>query len=142
MKAFSLLMFVCTALSVSAIATRLGDRKTLVPPPEARVEAFLRTLTTGRSQLAPRYLSGELRARAPASDLQRAFRALEAAIGEVENVDARTISADRQSAKARGELMSGSGRRIALDFDLKWERGAWAIAVLPESLMPPDHRQD
>jgi hypothetical protein len=38
--------------------------------------------------------------------------------------------------------MSSGCRRIALDFDLKWERGAWAIAVLPESLMLPDHRQD
>ena len=142
MKAFSLLLFVCTALSVSAIAIRLGDRKTLVPPPEARVEAFLRTLKTGRAQLAPRYLTDELRARAPASNLQRAFRALEAAIGAVENVDARTMSADRQWAKARGELVSAGGRRTALDFDLKWERGAWAIAVLPESLtsLPPERK--
>jgi len=56
-----LLLFVCAALGVTGIATALGDRRTLVRAPKARVEAFLRELQTGRSQLALKYLNDELR---------------------------------------------------------------------------------
>ena len=135
MKAVSLLLFLCAGLSVSGIAIRLGDRQTLVAPPGARVEGFLRELQTRRSQLAVKYLSDELRQHAPASGLQQAFLGLEAAFGDVENVDAETLSWDRQSAKARGQLVSINGRRMALDFSLKWERGQWAIEGLPEPFM-------
>jgi hypothetical protein len=134
MRALSLLVFVCAGLGVSFVSVRLGDRQTLVPPPEARVEAFLRELHTRRSQLAVRYLTGELRRHISASGLQHAFGGVEAAIGDVGNVDAATLSWDRQSARVRGELVSANGRRTVLDFGLKWERGEWTIEVLPEAL--------
>ena len=144
MTAFKLLLFLCAGLGVSAIAIRLGDRQTLVPAPEARVEAFLRELQTHRSQLAVKYLSDDLRQSAAATALQQAFNVLEASIGDVENVDAETLTLDRQSATARGKLVTIKGGPTTLDFGLKWQRGEWAIAVLPEplSVLPPVRMRD
>jgi hypothetical protein len=128
------LVVVLLGVAVGAGAMFLGDRATLVPPPEARVEAFLRQLQTRRSELAMKYLSRELRAQLTASDLRHAFGALEEQLGDVDNVTADTLSYDQTSATARAVLVGPRGVKMPLDFRLIWQRGEWAIQTLPEPL--------
>jgi hypothetical protein len=121
-------------LAASGAATLVGDRTTFVPPPEARVEAFLRQLMTERAELAMKYLSRDLRARMSPAALQQGFDAVEQRIGEIENVTAQTLSWDRQSASARAELVASKRATMTVEFGLTWESGAWAIHDLPQAL--------
>jgi hypothetical protein len=123
-------------LAVSGAATLVGDRMTFVPPPEARVEAFLRQLMARRAELALKYLSRDLRARLSPAALQRELDAIEQRIGEIEDVTAQTLSWDRRSAAARAELIASNRARMPLEFRLTWESGAWAIHDLPGALGP------
>jgi hypothetical protein len=124
-----------TALGVALglVAALAGDRTTLVPPPDARVEAFLRQLSTRRGELALTYLARGLR-QIPASELQDRFAAIERQQGSTWNVTAETLSLDRQSAKVRGELASAHRTKTFLEFGLRWEQGEWVIQELPDSL--------
>lgn len=127
-------------LGIGAGATLLGDRATLVPPPDARVEAFLRELNGRRAELAVKYLARELRGMA-ASELQHRFAAIERDLGALENVTAETLSLDRQSARVRGELVASRHAKRALVFGLRWEHGEWAIQDLPEALRSARERE-
>jgi hypothetical protein len=123
-------------LVVSGAATLVGDRMTFVPPPDVRVEAFLRQLMTRRAELALKYLSRDLRTDVSPSMLQHYFDAIEQQIGEIENVNTQTLSWDRRSAAARAELIASNRTRLPLEFGLTWESGAWAISDLPRELRP------
>jgi hypothetical protein len=120
-------------LGIGTGAALVGDRTTLVAPPDARVEAFLRELKGRRAELAVKYLARELRGMA-APELQHRFAAIERDLGPIENVTADTLSLDRQSASVRGELVASRRAKRALAFGLRWERGEWAIQDLPEGL--------
>jgi hypothetical protein len=121
-------------LGVSNGAIWLGDRMTLVAPPEARAEAFLRELKTRRPALALKYLSRDLRRRVSPRALQRRFDELQEMIGDVEDVRTRTLSYDRQTATARAELLGHPPAQMALDFRFSWESGEWTIRELPSAL--------
>jgi hypothetical protein len=132
--AFGLTLF---GLAINGAATLLGDRTTLVAPPDARVESFLRQLATERSELALEYLSRGLRRRVSASELRDRFAAIEQQIGTIENVTAQTLSLDRQTATARAELAASRSAKVPLGFGLRWEHGEWAIEDLPDLLRRP-----
>ena len=122
-------------IAIGLVATLAGDRATLVPPPDARVEAFLRQLSSRRGELALKYLARERR-QVPASALQDRFAAIERQQGSTWNVTAETLSLDRQSARVRGELVSSHRTRTSLEFGLRWEQGEWVIQDLPAPLRP------
>jgi hypothetical protein len=123
-------------LALSGAATLVGDRMTFVPPPDARVEAFLRQLMARRAELALKYLSRDLRARISPAALQLGLDAVEQRIGEIEDVTAQTLSWDRRSAAARAEVIASNRARVPLELGLTWESGAWAISDLPQELRP------
>jgi hypothetical protein len=123
-------------LAVSGGATLLGDRTTFVSPPDARAEAFLRQLMSGRAELARKFVSRDVRTEVSPPALQLGFEALEAQLGDVEDVTTRTLFLDRQSAVARAELVARGGGRMTLEFGFKWELNGWAIRELPCALRP------
>jgi len=122
-------------IAIGIAATLAGDRTTLVPPPDARVEAFLRQLSTRRGELALKYLARERR-QIPASALQDRLAAIERQQGSTWNVTAETLSLDRQSARVQGELVSSHRTKTLLEFGLRWEQGEWVIQELPGPLRP------
>jgi hypothetical protein len=128
-------------VAIGAVAPLVGDRTTLVPPPDARVEAFLRQLSTRRDALAVKYLAREL-GQVSATELQERFAAIERQRGATANVMAATISHDRHAARVRGELVASRGARTPLEFGLRWEQVGWVIQDLPDALRPaPEERR-
>jgi hypothetical protein len=123
-------------LAASGGATLLGDRATFVSPPDARAEAFVRQLMSRRAELARKFVSRDVRMQVSPPALQLGFEALEAQLGEVEDVTTETLFLDRQTAVARAELVARGGRRTTLEFGFKWELNGWAIRELPCALKP------
>jgi hypothetical protein len=113
-----------------AIAARaVDDRRTLVPPPDAVAEEFVRQLVTGRSEQALPLLSEELKAAARPGLLNEYGRQLEAELGGVGNVSGELagISGDRAEASA---ILDGARGTRRIRFGLRWQDGKWVIEQL------------
>ena len=128
---------IVVGLVVAAAASISGDRSIMVPPPDARAEAFVRELATHRYKLARRYVAADMRRHISAEMLQQAFGRVTAQIGTVQDVQAQLLWSDRSHALARAEVRGTSGVRLPLQFGLVWEHGRWAINELPSLLQVP-----
>ena len=115
------------AIAVAAIAVHvLEDRRTLVSPPDAVAEEFLRQVLTGRSERALPLLSEAVRPGLSPGELDAAGRKLEEDLGEVGNVSAEIESLSGQRAAASA-VLDGARAIRTVRFQLVRERGKWMI---------------
>lgn len=124
------LVVVLAALAISAaVSFALGDRQTLVPPPDAEAESFGRTLAMGRIDRARAHLTDDLRGRLTDEDLRAHGRRLSAGPGTVWDVRAETDRIAGDLATATVVCRGGTGES-ALEVELRRESGLWRIARL------------
>jgi hypothetical protein len=123
---------------VAAWVFAAGDRRTLVPPPDAVAEGFLRQLAARRYDRVESYVSRTRRS-APAwsaATLRRRFEPLWRYTGQVNQVDAELVSIDgdraRAVASAQGDLAEA---RVLVE--LTREHGLWKVDGYSTNPMPP-----
>ncbi len=104
------------------------DDATLVPPPEAVAEGFMRAMTTHRYAQALPYLEPALRARG-AEDLRRRQAEIERVYGHVRDVRGEAGRRSGESASAVAVLRTAHGE-VPLRFDLVRQQGEWRVASL------------
>lgn len=102
----------------------LGDRETLVSPPEAIAEDFVRAMATGRYDVAMRYVD-------PRSGISREqirgwSDALRAEAGGIYNVDIPDVHRERDEAVARYAVQTTRRTEISGTLRLRFER-SWQI---------------
>ena len=129
---------VASALGVLAIALAvcaaavfgLGDGRTLVSPPEAVAEDFLRATSMKRYPQAVQGLSEEARAHIDEDELAEVNARLEEATGGIEDVRGEEGWIAGETAEAHASVR---GRRRTVDVRLRLlrERGVWRVAELP-----------
>jgi hypothetical protein len=121
-------LLAATTLAMMVIAVWVfaaGDRQTMVPPPDAVGEGFLRQLATRRYDRVGSYLPDGRQQRSAAA-LRRQFDSLWRYTGTVNQVDAELVSIDGEHARAvaiaRGDLADA---RVLVE--LIRERGVWKV---------------
>ena len=113
--------------SVALVVFGLGDRETLVPPPEAVVEGFVRELETGRYERATAYLGEELSGRVGAEQLEGWTRRLLERTGDVLDVEGVPGWHTDARAEAYAVLTTERAGEPRLRFTLAREQGVWKI---------------
>lgn len=125
------LAVVVAALGLAAADVHLlGDRRTLVPPPDAVVEGFLRAVAMGREDQAVPHLSEELARTVAEDDLRKYGETISDGPGSVDEVEGELerIAGDRATATATCRSRTGVWR---LRFELVREKnGLWRISRL------------
>ena len=117
-----LVMFaLLAATSVLAIEV-LHDRETVVPPPDAIAEQFIRAVMAKRWEPAKEYLQD------PESMSDEELAALQKELGEGQNVEAETVSRDDEKAVVTVRLPE---RGLIKKFELEFESGQWAVTTSP-----------
>ena len=114
---------VLVALGVAAADVHLlGDRQTLVPPPDSVAEGFVRAAAMGRSDRAAPYLDEELRKKVTTEDLRAYGEKIAGGPGTVREVNAETdwMTDDRASATVLCRSRTGEWR---LRFGLRRDDG-------------------
>jgi len=111
-----LAMFALLAgVSFVAVET-LGDRETVVSPPDAVAEQFTRAVMAKRWEPARAYLAD------PESRSDEELEAMQQEFGEGENVEAETVSRDDEEAVVAVRIRSrGVVKNFALTFDEQWQ---------------------
>jgi hypothetical protein len=116
--------FGSVAIVLAVVATSifaLHDRTTLVSPAEAVAEDFVRALTTGRYNVAMRYV--DPRAGVSRDAIQTWSDQLRSQ-GSVQSVDVTPVASDRDSAITNYVVTLASGQEITgelrLIFDREW----------------------
>jgi hypothetical protein len=127
MKAIvQLLAAMMLALVVIAVwVFAAGDRQTMVPPPDAVGEGFLRQLATRRYDRVGSYLSHG-RQEWSAAELRRQFDPLWRYTGTVNQVDAELVSIDGERARAVA-IAHGDLADARVLVELIRERGVWKV---------------
>jgi len=120
-----------TMAGVAGVVFGLGDRTTLVPPPESAAEGFVRALETGRYGRALPYLSAAAEARVGREGVEAAAGRLRARAGEVLDVRGETLSIDGDRASARALVETRDGE-LVVELPMVRENGVWAIHGLGE----------
>lgn len=129
------------ALAVAAVAVHVvEDRRTLVSPPDAVAEEFVRQVLTGRSERALPLLCEGVRPGLSRGELDAAGRKLQEELGEVANVSAEIESlSDRRAAASA--VLDGARATRTLRFRFVRERGKWMIeeagGFVPETSPAP-----
>lgn len=122
---------VVAALGLAAADVHLlGDRQTLVPPPDAVVESFTRAVAMGREDQAISYLSEALARTVTEDELRRYGEPISAGPGSIDEVEGEIgrIAGDRAKATATCRSRTGVWR---LRFELVREKnGLWRISRL------------
>lgn len=123
-----LLITVAVTLGFDAlIVFGLGDKQILVSPPEARVEGFMRQLSTRRYERAVPYLSDQLTKRVDAAELRALSARLRSRCGEVWDVSGEPIWIKDDKAEAAAVLETQRAGTVTLKFGLTRRQGEWAI---------------
>jgi hypothetical protein len=120
------------ALAVAALGVFVaGDAATLVPPPEAVAENFLRALARNRYAQATTQLAPELRATVGIEGLRRRLQQIEGECGHVEDVHGEGGTRAAESAVATA-LVKGTARQRRLRFTVVRQWGEWRLMSLGE----------
>jgi hypothetical protein len=121
-------MAMAAALALVAAAVfGLGDARTLVPPPEAVVENFVRELETERYEQATNYLSGELQSGVKPEQLRAWTSQLLGRTGDVLDVRGEPGWLAGERAEAYARLKTERAGEPALRFTLSREEGVWKV---------------
>ena len=129
------LAIVAAALAVCAAAVfGAGDRRTLVSPPEAIAEDFLRAVWMKRHSQARKYLGAQAKAGVGEEELARLRARLEEAAGGIEDVrgEAGWIAGDVAEA---GAEIRGREKTLHVRLPFSRETGEWRLTGI-ESLTP------
>jgi hypothetical protein len=127
----SVAALLAAALAVAALAVfAAGDGSTLVPPPEAVAENFLRAMARRRYPQALPYLRPELRA-VGVEGLRRHQQRIERACGLVRDVRGEDGARAGESATATA-LLKGAAGQGRMRFALVRQQGEWRLATLGE----------
>jgi hypothetical protein len=119
------------ALAVSAAAVHLAhDSGTLVPPPDAVVEQFVRSLATGRYGSARKQLTDPLRAQVDENGLRALTEALEDRHGPIREVQGARQEVAGTQARAGARVTFASRQEGWLPFTLEQSSGLWRITDL------------
>jgi hypothetical protein len=122
---------VAVALSVIAGATfGLGDRATLVPPPDAVAESFTRELVEERYALAMKFLAWNIASSMTPDELRRLYEPLRAGVGIPEQVEASLETMEEHRAAARTRVKGSEGSAV-LQLRFVREDGLWVVSELP-----------
>src|SRR5687768_15695969 len=120
-------------LAVSAISVfGFGDKQTLVPPPEAVAEGFLRILAANRPESARALLCQETKRRMSRKDLRSFGDRLEGKLGGI--TDVRGESATIHGNNSTATILVKTDRQLErrLQLKLRRENGLWRIDQLPQ----------
>ena len=118
------------ALAVCAVSVfGLGDGRTLVSPPEAVAEDFLRATWMKRYPQAARYLSEDARAHINDDALAAARARLEEATGGIEDVRGEQGWIAGETAEAYASVR-GRDRSVGVRLRLRRQKGEWRVAGL------------
>lgn len=134
MKTILLLLAVVGAgLTLCGLAIVSGDRRTMVPPPDAVAESFARELTERRYELATRYLSSGLRGASGSGSLRAWFEPTRQRLGEPGQVAAEPgwMHGDRAVARAVIEAERGTA---TLELPMVRQAGLWVVDSLPSEI--------
>jgi hypothetical protein len=112
----------CLCYFVSA----LGDRQTLIPPPESVAEQFLRAARTHRYGIALTYLSSETSNRLNEDDIQAFDQNLKNRLGNYEVSGCVSKIIGRSQAIANVQVKGPPGKAWPV-FVLTLEHGLWKI---------------
>ena len=132
MKAIWLLMItVAATLAFTAlIVFGWSDKQIMVSPPEAKVEGFMRQLSTQRYERALPYLSDELTKHVHADKLRALTERLKSQTGEILDVRGEPGWMKGDKAEAAVALETKRAGTVRLKFGLTREQGEWAIDAL------------
>jgi hypothetical protein len=128
--AATILAIIAAGLGIIAAGIAGGDRGTLVPPPDAVAEAFVRELAAGRYDLATNHLSDALRTSTSSKELLLWFDPVRRRLGAANGVDAAIDWMQQRAAAAQASIDAEHGTAV-LPLRLAWEHGLWAIDELP-----------
>jgi len=129
---------VAAALALAGGVVLLGgDRSTLVPPPDAAAEQFVRQLATHRFDRAVPLLSGRLKHEIDAGRLAALVRAFEAQRGAITFAEGEERSRTRRDAVAEVHVETDRGESQTFNLGLTSEYGEWKI----DRLGPPLARE-
>lgn len=111
-------MFALLAATSMLAIERFHDRETVVPPPDAVAEQFIRAVMAKRWEPAKEYLQD------PASTSDQELEALQQELGEGQNVETETVSRDDEEAVVTVRLPE---RGFVTNLALEFERGQWSV---------------
>jgi hypothetical protein len=127
---------IAVALAVVAAAVfGFGDRRTMVSPPEAVVENFVRALGRGRFPQAHKYLSTDARRGISVPRLAEATALLESRIGGIREVKGEKGWLAGDDAAAVALVKTQDARAVRLALRLRREMGEWRLVGI-EGLAP------
>ena len=129
---------VAAGLALNAAVVFLGgDRATLVPPPDAVAEVFVRQLATHRFDRALPHLSRRLRQELDRDRLSSLVAALEAQSGSITFAEGAERSRTREHASAVVHTKTDRRQTPTFEFELISQRGEWKISAWERLLQRP-----
>lgn len=124
------------ALGIVAIAVfGLGDQDTLVSPPEAVAEEFVRAVGHGRIEPARSMLASEAERVTSKRELRRVAARFRSRVGHLDDVDATNVARTPDSAIVRAHA-EGHRASVELIVPLVRENGAWSVARVTDMVAP------
>ena len=128
MKNVIIVLAVCilALLTISGAVIGLGDRGTLIPPPQAVTEGFVRAIATNRHSRALPYLSASLTASVDQNQLRAELSGLSPGSGNVINVKSQLVELGQNSARAIAVIETVSDKR-SLEVQLATEGFLWKV---------------
>jgi hypothetical protein len=116
---------------IAAVVFGLGDRDTLVSPPETVAEEFIRSVGHGRVEAARNLLSSEEQRATSTADMKAFTARFRSRLGRLDHVDASAAEGGRDSTEVRVDV-EGSRDTLDLTVPLTFQRGLWKLARMSE----------
>jgi hypothetical protein len=119
------------ALALIGLAVFVGgDRQTLVPPPEASAEGFVRQVVLQRYRQTRQYLASGSAAELSVSHLAAWRDRLDARSGHITKIDPSGVVMDDTRALAHVRVR-GTRADADVSVPMRRERGLWKVDALP-----------